>query len=265
MPRMHLSEWEDQPWLPVALRDFITDHLREAMSAPGAAPLRNAVAEILAPSLERSGETTIVDVCSGAGGPLVPAMPEISARLGKQVRLRLTDLFPNEGAFRAIEQESGGLVSGEPSPVSAFDVPENLGRYQTICTALHHFRPDDAARILADAVRKRRTIAVIEPFNRKSLVPTTIGGLLVGILRTPFMEGMTVSRLLWTYPVPVAPMILAWDGMVSCLRAYTADELLAMARSVSPDYSWQSGETMTGGPFSVTWLIGEPPETAGLR
>lgn len=262
MARLHLFEWEDQPWLPRTLRDFITHHLQFTFSAPATAPLREAVADILVPPLKRTGETRIVDVCSGGGGPLIAVLPHLSERLGTKVTARLTDLFPNIEAFQAIAAETGGMATGELSPVSAFDVPAELGRFETVFTALHHFRPEDAKRVLADAAAKGRSIAVIEPFNRKAVVATTVGGFLLGLLRTPFMGRMTVARFFWTYPIPIAPLILSWDGCVSCLRAYSTDELLAMGKEVAPLYSWQAGEREVVLPrvtLTLTYLVGEPP------
>lgn len=264
MPRMHLFEWEDQPWLPRSLRDFITHHLQHTFSIPATAPLREAVADIVIPALQRTGQTHIVDVCSGGGGPLIAVLPALSARLGEPVTARLTDLFPNVDAFKAIEAETEGAATGERKSVSAFDVPRDLGKFETIFTALHHFRPEDAKRVLADAAAKGRTIAVIEPFNRKAVLPTTIGGFLLGVFRTPFMGRMSVARFLWTYPIPIAPLILAWDGCVSCLRAYTPGELESMGQEVAPHYTWEAGEREVVLPMAkltLTFLIGEPPQS----
>lgn len=267
MARLHLFEWEDQPWLPRTLRDFITHHLQFTFSVPATAPLREAVADILVPPLTRAGETRIVDVCSGGGGPLIAVLPHLSQRMGKPVTARLTDLFPNFDAFRAIEAETAGAATGELSSVSAFDVPRDLGRFQTVFTALHHFKPEDAKRVLADAAAKGRTIAVIEPFNRKAVVATTIGGFLLGLLRTPFMGRMTLARFFWTYPIPIAPFILSWDGCVSCLRAYSPDELLAMGNEVAPGYKWNAGErevVLLATKLTLTYLVGEPPQTQSV-
>lgn len=259
--RLHLFEWEDQPWLPRALRDFMTHHLQYTFSHPKAGALREAIVDILAPPLQRSGESSIVDVCSGGGGPLISALPHLSKRLGTQVTATLTDLFPNESAFREIARTTQGAVTGELRPVSAFDVPAELGGFETVFTALHHFRPDDAKRVLADAVAKGRTIAVIEPFNRKSVVLTGMGGVAIGLLRTPFMGRMTLARFLWTYPVPVAPLMFGWDGLISCLRAYSSEEMLAMGRAAGPDYHWTVGErevALGWASLTLTFMIGEP-------
>jgi hypothetical protein len=261
MARVHLFEWEDQPWLPRDLRNIVTDHLRFVFSAPRAVNLRETVADIIEPVLRRSGATHIVDTCSGGGGPLPAVLPTLAQRIGAPLSAILTDLYPNAGAFKRAQDASGGVVRGEPQSISAFDVPAALGTFQTLFTAFHHFRPDDAQRILADAAAKKRTIVVIEPFKRADLALVTLGGFLRGLVLTPIVAPMTLARFLWTYPIPVAPLVIAWDGAVSCLRAYGADEMLALARAVAPDYRWEAGERpIPGAPgkLSITYLIGEP-------
>ena len=113
MARLQLFEWEDQPWLPSALQDFVTDHLRFTFSNPRAAGMRRTIAEILTPPLERSDAKAIVDVCSGGGGPLPAVLPLLEAGLGRPLRATLTDLFPNARAFEAVQSVSDGRVRGE--------------------------------------------------------------------------------------------------------------------------------------------------------
>jgi hypothetical protein len=185
----------------------------------------------------------------------------LSERVGRPLTATLTDLYPNEGAFKSIEIEFKGSICGHPNPVSAFDVPDGLGSFQTLFSCFHHFQPADAKRILADAVAKRRTIVIIEPFRRRDLVFVALATLVRGIVLTPFVGTMTVARFLWTYPIPVSAMIFAWDGVVSCLRAYEPDEMLALAYQAAPTgYWWHAGRRRV--PYSpvmsITYLIGEP-------
>ena len=71
----------------------------------------------------------------------------------------------------------------------------------------------------------------------------------------PLARPFRLSRLLFTYLLPAIPALVAWDGTVSALRAYTPDELLELARSVpgSERYSWEAGVSgqalyLTGAP-----------------
>jgi len=267
MRRLHLFEWEDQPWLPATLRDLVTDHLRDMFTSPFAGNLRRTVAEILLPPLARSGADRVVDVCSGGGGPLPALLPLLEAGLGRPIEATLTDRFPNRRAFDAVEAASGGRVRGERAPVSAFDVPPDLGPFQTLFTAFHHFDPASGKRILADAARKGRVVVVIEPFRRRDLLPVAIGGFLRGVVATPRVGKLTLGRFLWTYPIPISAFVLAWDGAVSCLRAHSAEAMRRMGEDAHPDgYRWTAGVApIPGSPIglAITWLVGEPERASG--
>lgn len=78
-------------------------------------------------------------------------------------------------------------------------------------------------------------------------------------LVTPFIRPFRWSRLLLTYLLPVIPTVAFIDGVVSCLRTYTPDELRELARSVdgATGYDWTAGHA-GGGPIPMTYLIGLP-------
>jgi hypothetical protein len=244
------------------LRDFITDHLRYIFDSEEARSARELALDILEGPLRRSGATQIVDVCSGAGGALPSMMDGLARRIGKPLTATLTDLYPNVSAFRRIEAQSYGAVRGHRRSVSAFDVPAELGSFETVSAAFHHFMPEDAKRILADVAAKRRTVVVIEPFRRADLRLVAFGAFVRGIIHTPFVGPMTLARVLWTYPLPISATVFAWDGAVSCLRAYEPEEMLLLAREAVPaGYVWDAGrKAIPASPanLSITYLIGEP-------
>ena len=77
-----------------------------------------------------------------------------------------------------------------------------------------------------------------------------------------FIRPFRLSRLIWTYLIPVNPVVLFFDGIVSCLRAYSLDELSDLTRGLSASgYTWEIGEErrcLTSVP--VTYLIGYPSD-----
>ncbi len=77
---------------------------------------------------------------------------------------------------------------------------------------------------------------------------------------TPFIRPLRVSRLLLTYLVPVVPLCTWWDGVVSCLRAYSPKELERLVASLpSNDYVWDIGRLpVPNAPTSLVYLIGYP-------
>lgn len=262
MARVHLWEWEDQTWMPRVFRDFITDNLHFMAQFIG---LFDAVAAKLREALEATGESRIVDLCSGGGGPLPRLVDKLEADHGMSVRATLTDLYPNYEAFTRQEQRSRGKIKGRVASINAFDVPENIEGLRTIFTGFHHFRPEHARRILADAVDKERGIAVFEAQERRPhmvlLVPLAVA--LASLVATPFAGRMTWGRLFFTYLVPLCPLIYAWDGFVSCLRTYSTHELHELTEGLASErYRFEIGQIKARGPlgfpFNITYLIGIP-------
>lgn len=263
MRRLQLIEIEDQSWCPAALRDAMTDSLCFIMErfAPYA-----IAAPLLARALNAMEERQVVDVCSGGGGPWRDLLRRVPAAGGPALRVRLTDAYPNRAAYARLSDATEGAIDAEPEPVRATAVPERLLGFRTLFTALHHFRPPAARAILADAVRHHRGIGVFEITERSLLSLISMLALPAFVLlATPFIRPFRWSRLLLTYLVPVVPLAVWFDAMVSCLRSYTPAELLEFARGPgSEQYDWESGVVRSVSPVTrVTYLIGVPRARPG--
>jgi hypothetical protein len=77
-------------------------------------------------------------------------------------------------------------------------------------------------------------------------------------LHTPRIRPFRWSRLLWTYLIPIIPLVLLFDGVVSCLRTYRPQELREIVDKLScSQYRWEIGE-LAGRRAPVTYLIGCP-------
>lgn len=257
MPRMQLVELEDLPWFPRVMRDGGTAFLAfaEALSGHG---------RMLAPPLEKAlratGETHLLDLCSGAGGPAAVMAAELAAR-GLPVTVTLTDLYPNPDAWARAEAASGGAVKGHTPSVDATRVDPALEGFRTIFNAFHHFPPATAKALLADAVAARRPIGVFEVVSREA-------PMLAGLLLTPLT--VTLSMPLWrpfrwqwiplTYLLPLMQLFVLWDGVVSWLRIYSVDELKALVADLNaPDWVWDIGTIKLGdAPLHGTYLVGYP-------
>jgi hypothetical protein len=256
MDRIHLVELHELAWCPVVCRDLLTDFLsfHASVFKPYA-----YVAPLLAGALKEAGAGTIVDLCSGAGRPLMSLVPALR-RLGlRDLRVILTDKYPNLEARKSIGQ-SGVVIYLEIS-IDATDVPSDLKGFRTLFTSFHHFRPDAARTVLADAVSKNEGVGIFEYTERNWLIwtlPTLLIPLFVWLC-TPFFRPFRWRRLVWTYLIPVVPIIAMWDGFVSNLRTYSVAELQHMVQSIDdPGYRWQTGKIRSIGLSRVTYLIGSP-------
>jgi hypothetical protein len=263
MKRRQLLELEDLSWWPRTFRDAATDYLVAAIRH---GKVYNGLVPRLAAAVKESGATQIVDLCSGGGGPwpdLLPALRES----GVDIPVCLTDKYPNVAALCRVAGNTKGVTFEEQS-ISATDVPDRLPGFRTVFTAFHHFCPDDARSILAAAKRARQGIFIAEAGRRcpallamQAIVPLAV------LLLTPGIRPFRLSRLFWTHLVPVLPLAILFDGVVSCLRIYNPDEMLAMGREVCGDeYSWEAGfERQVGSPLPTPYLIGLPRPVRGTR
>jgi hypothetical protein len=132
-------------------------------------------------------------------------------------------------------------------------------------TSFHHFSPEQARAILQNAVEAREGIGVFEITKR---TPLTVSLMFLWALMlfvcTPLIRPFRFSRLFWTYVVPVIPVVLLFDGVVSCLRTYRPHELRKIiGRLDASDYEWQVGEhTGAFGRLPITYSIGYPKVVA---
>jgi hypothetical protein len=80
---------------------------------------------------------------------------------------------------------------------------------------------------------RRSHVFEIGDQSRRPLVVAAIFLMpLVVLLVTPMIRPFRWSRLFWTYLVPAVPFLVLFDGVVSCLRTYTPDELRELTRGL---------------------------------
>jgi hypothetical protein len=256
MKRRHLIEFEDLDWFPALLRDDITDFLQFIVNRFG---LYQGMVPLLKQGILSSGTNQVVDLASGGGGGWL----HISPTLQKEVpglRILLSDRYPNLHAFETLEAATDGLVSGITTPIDARQVPETYRGLRTQFLSFHHFNPDDARQILQDAVDKGVPIVVVEIQRRDwpNLLKNLLSPVTV-LLTTPFIRPFRWRKLLFTYAIPVVPLVVGWDGVVSVLRTYNEGELREIIDTLNgaEDFTWEIGVERSG-MAPVYYLAGFP-------
>ena len=256
MERHHLFEFHELPGCPQVLRCLVTAYL-EMVTALFRPFSRERDLDLLVRAMRSTGAARFVDLCSGNGGPWFYLLQQIERTAGEEVSVVLTDRFPSSEAARRAELTRGLHYVYES--VDARCVPERLRGVRTLFNGLHHFNPEDARAILRDAVDQGQPIAVFEMLQRNWL--TMFRALLLALsvpLLTPLVRPLSWWRLLLTYLIPVAPLLLLWDGAVSALRCYRPEELRTMVDGLGGlRYTWETG-TYWCHTVAVTYIVGYP-------
>jgi hypothetical protein len=258
MRRRQVVEIEDLSWCPRVVRDGGTDWLGFMANATG---VLLPVAPKIRAAMAAMSTTKVIDLCSGGGGPWLTLAPEL-ARSGP-VHVELSDLYPNVDAFNDVTRRTGGLVGFRRTPVDATDVGTDLDGVRTVFAAFHHFPPDMAVAILADAVRKRRAIVIVEAINHRGIGLASMPLQLPAVLLfTLFVRPFRLSRLFFTYLIPLIPLLVLFDGTMSMLRLYLDDDLRALVARVPghDSFVWDIGTIrfVKALPVGLIYLIGTP-------
>ena len=212
--------------------------------------------------MDAAAADQIVDLCSGVGGPWPHLALEMAQHRGHPIQLSLSDKYHVPRVESALAAIPG--VRYVKESVDARRVPPRLVGMRTLFNGFHHFRPDEARQILQDAVHRGQPIAVFEMLERSwsNFAFLLLTPFLVLII-TPKIRPIRLSRLLLTFVIPVIPLCLLWDTLVSVLRCYTTKELLAMVEGLQGrEYVWEAGQYRRRA-VPVTYLVGYPRAAGG--
>jgi len=259
MKRRHWIEISDEPWCPQGIRNAVTDYCRFVTELSG---IYHAVAPLLIDALDRTGGRLVLDLGSGGGGPWLRLQPLLHT-MGMDVTVCLSDHNPDVVAFERARRLSRHAIVYHVESVDATHVPSGLPGFRTMFSAFHHLDLSQAHAALADAVAHGEGIAVFEMIGQRSVlmllavlpVPVRV------LLSVPFIRPFRWSTLLWTYLVPVLPIVLLLDSIVSVLRMYNAEELRGLTTGLD-SYRWSIG-TVRGKPIPVPvlYLVGVPAKS----
>ena len=251
-------EFEDQPWFPEIIRDSMTDYLRFLFHA---FELYQPVLPLLKEALAKTNTNQILDLCSGSGGAMEGIYENMNRTFNADIHIILSDLFPSLLIYKHLYIKTEGGISFISTKVDATNVPSDAKGFRTIFSGFHHFDQEKAKEVLKNAVDSRKGIGIFDGGNKSGwmvLLIIVFHPILL-VLCTPFFRPFRISRLIFTYLIPVIIFCTVWDGIISILRLYKPDELLRMAHEVeNGNYKWISGKVRNKFGMSIAYLIGYP-------
>jgi hypothetical protein len=254
--RIHAFEFEDLSWFPEILRNYGTDFLQ--FSANEFDIYKN-VMPIIEKGVESTGNNTIIDIASGGGGGMIKIAEHLKNSI-PHVKIILSDYYPNIPAFKRVKAKQPDVFEFIEYSVNAMNVPTALQGFRTQFLSFHHFRPKEAKTIIQNAVDNRQAIGIfeIQQRNFKNFIQRLFSPIAV-LLMTPFIKPFKFDRIFFTYLIPIIPLFILWDGIISVLRTYTETELKQMISEVKnhPFFDWEVG-IAKGSSNDVLYLLGIP-------
>ncbi|MGK2863924.1 MAG: hypothetical protein ACSLE0_18470, partial [Chitinophagaceae bacterium] len=242
---------------PTFLRNYGTDFLQFLSNKT---KLYRPIIPIIEKGLEKSKTNQIVDLGSGGGGGLIMLNFELKKKI-PDLKIILTDFYPNIPAFKYTKKEADNFEYVE-MPVDARNVPTELKGLRTQFLSFHHFKPKDAKLILQNAIDINSSIAIFEAQERS--IPSILTMLFSPIsvlLTTPFIRPFKLGRIICTYLIPIVPLFVLWDGVVSSFRTYSINEMNGLVENLNgtENYDWEINKVKSG-PSVVQYLLGTKKE-----
>lgn len=256
--RIDTFESHELAWMPDELKVLFREILSWVQATGG---VYSSAAPIVRDWLGKTGASAILDLCSGAGGPGVTLVNAMRQEGLSAAKIKLTDLYPATDVYAKLAAENPGVVS---YAAQSFDATNSRRddeyRVRTLLSAFHHFSPEFAQKILADAAQNSDGICIMDPFSRDlwHLLSVPVGATL-GTQVYPLLNDRSPFAVAMCNLTPVIPAMFIWDSIASVLRGYTPDELLALTRIPQCDaFVWQAGtwEYLPGTGLRGVYLTG---------
>lgn len=256
MPRLHLVEFEDLNWFPKTIRNYMTDFLQFVANR---FDFYKTITPILKKGVDAAGTNQIIDLASGGGGGWLKLSEHIAEEM-PEVKVRLTDFYPNIDAFKQTQAKNPKVFTFEEASVNALNVPKSLKGLRTQFLSLHHFRPDDALHIFQNAVDAGSPIAIFEAQKRSvgDFIKFFFSPINV-LFSTPFVRPFRFGRIIFTYLIPIVPVFVWWDGLVSVLRTYSDKEIHGLIAKLDNgnSFEWEVS-VVKNGAVKIYYVLGIP-------
>lgn len=255
MKRIQLFEFEDFSALPQFIRKGITGLLEVFHNMMGSAEMVGIELEKLR---QLHAFNQIVDLGSGSGGIMPSVVHRLNAnQLELPVSLLLSDKFPNPNVVERFNKAGQANVKYASQSVNATELSKAPEGLKTMIACFHHMHPDSARTILRSAAENKQPLFIYEVAS--NTIPLLLWWLLLplsllilaamALVMTPFVKGIGPLQLIFTYLIPIIPLVYAWDGQASLVRTYTKKDLepfLHALENLGMQWEWKELKNAKG-------------------
>ena len=192
--RLNWFEIHDTEKCPAFLRQMVQDFLHASWESFGMGSLigspADSIADVLISQLKQVKVSSIVDLCSGGGGPSPCINGKINkGKLNKNVTTVLTDLYPNTDSWKRLADKYEFVTycpqSTDATNVSLTEIDcildsnsidndynrDKIKHMRTLFECFHHFNEYLAVKIISDAIKHGDSFFMCEmALNRDSLI-----------------------------------------------------------------------------------------------
>jgi len=241
MRRFQLGELHEQPWLPSCIREGVTESLSFLHRISG---FYRKASKILFSWSRNLSSGDVLELGSGTGNSSREMAAALARKKKRTPRICLSDLYPYTEQYKKHREQFPDVFTYEETPVDALHADVHRGTGIMICDAFHHFSPDQARKIVLNAQKKAEGLLIFETMERRLywIFACLFCTLVVIPVSSLFIFPSSLRKLVFTLMIPVIPIVMAIDGVVSVFRMYTGEELADLTGQTGRnDFKWETG------------------------
>lgn len=193
-----------------------------------------------------------------------PFMPVIEKGLQNAPEKRIINIDLNFAAgIETLKPYLANDIQVE-SVTDTNSLPGNKGLV-TFINCFHQLDQRNAKNWLEKIVETVNPVAVVEGnndslwqvFGMMVIVPLTV------IFTAPFVKPFRLSRIIFSWLIPILPVVTFIDGFLALFKLYAPDDLDELVSKIdSGVYVWESGKLDNGRGGKIIYLLGIPKMTA---
>jgi hypothetical protein len=232
---MKLKELEDYEGFPKNLRQFQMDFIGIMTRL---LHLYKPLVPMIETHLSKNRKRQIMDLCSGSGQPAI----YIHQQLQKIEGTLLTDKFPQ------VINEIDRVIYVKHS-VDILKMNFEAQYFYTMYNAFHHFTDEEQKEIVSKLSAAKASFLIVEILqpNLLSLLQVILASTLGQLLITPFIKPFSLTRLLFTYIIPINIFTVLYDGVISVIKSKSVKEYKKLLGNYINDGSQLVGEDTNQG------------------
>ena len=217
--------------------------------------------------IKNTGSTSYLECCAGSGEVLGLIVSRLPDNISHNKKFILSDISPLPEFVQQVNAKLDSNIRYSEIAIDATEIPKELDFPRIFINSFHHFTPDKAEQIIRSSMQNGQGIIILE-YVRHTLLGyiSMLAGTLMILVTLPFvvrLKDLPLMALL-TYILPLFPLMFLWDGIVSCLRVYTAEKLstIVSEQKIAADLSSVTKRSLLypAGVLAVTILPKQDPK-----
>lgn len=225
MKRIHIPQITNSSWFP----SFLTQYVHEFMS------------------------WFVLKV--HASKPFLPVIEEGLTHANQIVVLE----HPSGAGFETVDPFIDPAIHRKRVEMRSYQGSE-MGLHLSV-NAFHQLRAEEALGLLNRMAEQKQPIAIVEGnndslwqvFGMVVIVPLTV------LFTAPFVQPFRWGRLVFTYLIPILPLVTFLDGFLALFKLYAPADLNELTAQIHVEgYSWRSGKLDNGRGGKIIFLLGWP-------